>query len=331
MIEADGYTGTLDATNNWWGCNAGPGNAGCDTVSGTVNVNPWLVLNVSASPTSIPSGGSSTITADLTKNSASQNTAGSGHIPDGTPIQFATDLGSLTITNTTLTNGLATTSLMATSNAGTVTAHVSGTVDNQTSTANVDVVGATLTATPTSTATPTATATSTATPTVTTTPTLTNTPTSTATPTVTSTPTVAATATATPTATSTPTRTATLTPTLTVTPRPHSRCDPRPPVNVSVVPGQPHRLQATVASTNNGADVPNPLSSLHFTATDNATVDVGSVVGGSGDFTVSVSGQTQVTFFVNRLNSKLAVTVHLVVSDACGDWPTFVGGGPQSF
>jgi hypothetical protein len=36
---------TVDATGNWWGCAAGPGNAGCDAiipVFGTVNSSPWI-------------------------------------------------------------------------------------------------------------------------------------------------------------------------------------------------------------------------------------------------------------------------------------------------
>ena len=35
------HTGaTTDATENWWGCNTGPGTAGCDTLAGTVTVEP---------------------------------------------------------------------------------------------------------------------------------------------------------------------------------------------------------------------------------------------------------------------------------------------------
>jgi predicted outer membrane repeat protein len=40
-----GGGGTADATKNWWGCNAGPGSAGCDTVlaaAGSITINPWL-------------------------------------------------------------------------------------------------------------------------------------------------------------------------------------------------------------------------------------------------------------------------------------------------
>ncbi len=46
--------GTVNAENNWWGCNEGPGMAGCDSVTGAADFTPWLVLNVSASPNPIP-------------------------------------------------------------------------------------------------------------------------------------------------------------------------------------------------------------------------------------------------------------------------------------
>ena len=80
--------GLVSAENNWWGCNAGPGGAGCSTVSGNVDFDPWLVLSVSAAPSSIGTGGMSTVTAALTRNSAGIDTSASGHIPDGIPVGF---------------------------------------------------------------------------------------------------------------------------------------------------------------------------------------------------------------------------------------------------
>lgn len=116
--------GVLDAENNWWGCNAGPGAAGCDPVSANVDTNPWLVLNISANPASIGVGGStSTITADMTRNSDGVDTSGLGYIPDGTEINFATNrgsVGSLTTTKTT-TNGKAQATLTSSTTAGTAT------------------------------------------------------------------------------------------------------------------------------------------------------------------------------------------------------------------
>src|SRR5204863_1256446 len=76
---SDGAAGTLDAENNWWGCNYGPGatGAGCsgstngifNNGSGSVDSNPWIVLGTSASPNPTTPGGNSTVTADMTKNS----------------------------------------------------------------------------------------------------------------------------------------------------------------------------------------------------------------------------------------------------------------------
>jgi hypothetical protein len=112
------YTGALDAENNWWGANNGPGGVGLgsgDYVSANVDYDPWLVLKISANPTDIVFGGAATssITADMTTNSDDQDTSGSGHIPDDTQIIFTTDkgsIGSLTTTKATI-NGKATAAL----------------------------------------------------------------------------------------------------------------------------------------------------------------------------------------------------------------------------
>ncbi len=107
-------TTSVDAENNWWGANDGPGPSpgSGDLVSANVDYDPWIVLGVSSSPTSIVADGSSTstITADMTINSDSADTSGLGHIPDGTQIIFTTDkgsIGSLQVTKETI-NGKAT-------------------------------------------------------------------------------------------------------------------------------------------------------------------------------------------------------------------------------
>ncbi|MBK7393699.1 MAG: DUF11 domain-containing protein [Chloracidobacterium sp.] len=79
---SNGAAGTLAAENNWWGCNAGPNNAGCGPVTGNVAFTPWIVLRTTASPTNIIQGGTSDITADLRFNSANVNMAASGTIPN---------------------------------------------------------------------------------------------------------------------------------------------------------------------------------------------------------------------------------------------------------
>jgi hypothetical protein len=34
---------------------------------------------------------------------------------------------------------------------------------------------------------------------------------------------------------------------------------------------------------------------------------------------------------VHRVTAGQAATVELIVTDGCGTWPTFVGGGPSAF
>jgi hypothetical protein len=140
-------SGTL--TNNWWGCNGGPGASGCDTVQagggGTDTFNPWLVLSISANPTQILPDGTSLLTADLTHNS---NGVGGFSVPNGTAVTFGGTLdSSVNPTNTTLTSGQATSTYTAgsTLGAGTGTA----TVDNATVDATINIeVAVTVTTSP---------------------------------------------------------------------------------------------------------------------------------------------------------------------------------------
>jgi Right handed beta helix region len=94
IVSEEGSDAAVDATNNWWGCNAGPGSAGCDAVSGDVDYDPWLILSLSASPTKIYEGtGISRLVADVNHNSSGL-VAGSA-FPNNVPIEFGTDLGSV--------------------------------------------------------------------------------------------------------------------------------------------------------------------------------------------------------------------------------------------
>ncbi len=120
-------TSNVDAENNWWGANDGPSLSpgSGDKVSANVDYDPWIVLGVSANPTSIVADGSSTstITSDMTINSDGADTSGLGHIPDGTQIIFTTDkgsIGSLQVTKETI-NGKATAILTSSTIAETAT------------------------------------------------------------------------------------------------------------------------------------------------------------------------------------------------------------------
>jgi CSLREA domain-containing protein len=193
---------------------------------------------------------------------------------------------------------------------------------------------ATATASSTSTPTPTETLTPTATATVTLTPATTSTSTVTATATAggataTPTPPTGATATATATATAPPTRT----PTPTATPF------PRPAVGVQVAPDATnHVLQVTLTARDAGCNnntQNNQVLSLQFTRLANATVDVAT----TPPTTVTAAPTTvplpshppTVQLTVHRQAAGQAATVELTVTDGCGQWPTFLGGGPGAF
>jgi hypothetical protein len=104
-------------------------------------------------------------------------------------------------------------------------------------------------------------------------------------------------------------------------------CAPRPPVSVSTVAAG-GGLQVTIAAS--GAN--NTVQVLEFGAATNALIDVpGGQTGQTGNFTLNLpAGTAQTTFSVRRATAGQAMTVPLVVTDACGPWSTFVGAGSGS-
>jgi hypothetical protein len=115
-------------------------------------------------------------------------------------------------------------------------------------------------------------------------------------------------------------------------PTPPELCSPRPQVAVRVARGAPGQLLATIAATTSVGTPTNWLSELRFGAATNALIDAGSTIGATGNFTVRLaSGTTQTSFTVRRASPGRATTVPLVVVDRCGEWRTFVGGGPSAF
>jgi hypothetical protein len=127
--------GGVDAINNWWGCNAGPGlSPGCDnatnTSTGGIDVNPWLQLRLLAASTQLIGGESTTVTPDMTMNS-------DGAIPAGNNFAAATDatlaispFGTLADTTPTFAAGQAPTTL-STTTAQSGTISLTATLDNQ--------------------------------------------------------------------------------------------------------------------------------------------------------------------------------------------------------
>jgi CSLREA domain-containing protein len=139
---------TINAVNNWWGCNYGPGatGAGCSgtpnsvsSVTGTTSTTPFLVLNASASPAPILPGQTSTLTADLTFNSAAADTSAGGTIPNGTIASFAATLGTFATASSPIASGKTTDLYTAGGAPG--TASLSVTVDAQTVATPLNLLG----------------------------------------------------------------------------------------------------------------------------------------------------------------------------------------------
>jgi hypothetical protein len=136
--------GTATLINNWWGCNTGPGAAGCDVVTASpiagnhasVIFNPWLKLTISAAPTSITAGSTSNLTAAINTNS---NAATGFSVADATPVVFAGTLGTPSPIDTTTTAGTAASVFTAGSTTGAGSA--SATVDNTTVTTPITITG----------------------------------------------------------------------------------------------------------------------------------------------------------------------------------------------
>jgi hypothetical protein len=123
-----------DFENNWWGCNAGPGNTGCGAVTGTgADFSPRLVLATSASPDTINPGGTSTLSADMTHNSDGATPAGT--LPDA-PVGFSATNGTMSPTSGTVHLGAASSTFTSTNASN---AAATATVDNQSVSSTINV------------------------------------------------------------------------------------------------------------------------------------------------------------------------------------------------
>jgi hypothetical protein len=110
-------------------------------------------------------------------------------------------------------------------------------------------------------------------------------------------------------------------------PPPPPACTPRPRVSVQTGRSGDGRLLVTITAS--GAN--NWLTGLRFTRTANALVDLPGQGSQAGSFSVTLPSGVASTQFLVRRAAAGAATVQVAVVDRCGDWPTFVGGGPGSF
>ena len=114
----------VDAENNWWGANDGPGGVGPgsgDAVSDNVDYDPWIQFGLAADPNQLVVGENSTLTARL-QNSDGEVPSGIDQLPLK-KVTFETDLGAVGSTTVTkdLEQGQATATLTSTTSG---TAHV---------------------------------------------------------------------------------------------------------------------------------------------------------------------------------------------------------------
>ncbi len=141
-LHKDLNPGNVTANNNWWGNNGGPGVGGADTAAiggggsggGTLTLSTWLVMNFTASPTTIVTGGTSSLTASITKNSA----AATGFtVPDATRAIFGGTLGTASPASPSFSGGTAVSTFTAGATGGSGSASV--TVDAQTLSASLTI------------------------------------------------------------------------------------------------------------------------------------------------------------------------------------------------
>jgi len=124
--------GSAQATENWWGCNAGPGASGCDSVAGIADAadTPFLQLHVTSAPALIqPPATTATITADLRADSAGGAVAPAdlGAFDEAAVLWSATGAGAVADASTEFSGGSTSTTFTATAaGAATVTAALDG-------------------------------------------------------------------------------------------------------------------------------------------------------------------------------------------------------------
>jgi hypothetical protein len=138
------YSGgvAVDAKNNWWGCNGGPGASGCSQLAGpgagASSATPYLTLTGSVAPTAVPTGGDAEVRATLNVNSAGQDV---GPQLVGTSVTFATDGGTLAQPTAAIgADGIARDTLTAPGTGGTLSPSVA--LDNASVSLSLDVTPA---------------------------------------------------------------------------------------------------------------------------------------------------------------------------------------------
>jgi len=106
-------------------------------------------------------------------------------------------------------------------------------------------------------------------------------------------------------------------------------CNPRQNIQVTARAIGGGRLEATLTAPT-VAGITNGLTQIVFNSLQNGNVQLGPGPVSAGA-TIPLSGAQTVTFVVTRQTAGQATHVAFTVRDSCGDWPSFVGGGPDAF
>jgi hypothetical protein len=107
-------------------------------------------------------------------------------------------------------------------------------------------------------------------------------------------------------------------------------CSPRPQTTVQTQAIGGGRLQVTVQVGRPATALANTLRAIRVVQAPHARVDIFGQSIGAGGGVAAPAGAHGATFTITRL-APGAITVPLIITDGCGDWETFVGGGANAF
>jgi len=107
-----------------------------------------------------------------------------------------------------------------------------------------------------------------------------------------------------------------------------NECAPRPADKVTTTVNG-GKLTAHVQASPLNTQQPNPLKSLRFGTLQNAKVAVAGQPITNGQTVALPANSSTVDLTVERVTPGQATTVPFTVIDGCGEWQTFVGGGPR--
>jgi predicted outer membrane repeat protein len=142
VLDLEKSSGIVDAKYNWWGSNNPDFQK---LVSGNIDYTPWLYMKFNSNSIKVKKGDNVSLIASFNYlydgKTVTVLDPALGHIPDGTPVLFTTNLGevgSKSVTKYTI-NGIATATLRATESG---TALVSAATDSQVLSSNIVISAA---------------------------------------------------------------------------------------------------------------------------------------------------------------------------------------------